>query len=71
MLCQSKEDMEANGLKVAETATIDSQVEAFECDNHCWGIGVQYHPEFISKPTKPHPLFSAFIGATINAKKGK
>jgi CTP synthase len=34
-----------------------------EIENHPWFVGVQFHPEFRSKPTKPHPLFAAFIKA--------
>jgi CTP synthase len=36
-------------------------------------LGCQFHPEFKSKPLKPHPLFAAFIGAALKAKhqKGK
>ncbi|MDR1786453.1 MAG: CTP synthase [Spirochaetaceae bacterium] len=52
------------GLIPAGTA-LDGQIEAFEWASHPWGIGVQYHPEFASRPSKPHPLFSAFIGAAL------
>ncbi|MFO7957240.1 MAG: CTP synthase [Candidatus Brocadiia bacterium] len=38
-------------------------VEVVEIENHPWFVGVQFHPEFKSKPTKPHPLFAAFIKA--------
>ena len=44
-------------------------VEALELKNHPWFIGVQYHPEFNSKPTHPHPLFVSFIKACIDRKK--
>lgn len=59
------EDMAANGLVISATAGEDGQAEAFEWQNHPFGIGVQFHPEFISRPTKPHPLFSAFIAAAL------
>ncbi|NQU63634.1 MAG: hypothetical protein HQ517_05040, partial [SAR324 cluster bacterium] len=36
---------------------------------HPWFIGVQYHPEFKSKPTKPHPLFYGFVEAAYKHKK--
>ena len=42
--------------------------EAVEYKNHPWFIGVQFHPEFKSRPLAPHPLFSSFIAA---AKKYK
>jgi CTP synthase len=40
-----------------------SLVEAVERTDHPWFVGVQYHPEFLSKPTAPHPLFVAFLAA--------
>lgn len=60
------QEMAENGLKTAATSVPDKQTEAFEWENHPWGIGVQFHPEFVSRPTKPHPLFEAFIGATLS-----
>ena len=41
----------------------ESLIEILEIPSHPWFIGVQFHPEFQSKPTKPHPLFVSFIGA--------
>jgi CTP synthase len=38
-------------------------VEIAEMDNHPWMLGCQFHPEFLSRPTRPHPLFNAFVGA--------
>ncbi|MBP5464375.1 MAG: CTP synthase [Treponema sp.] len=58
-------DMEEHGLTVSASSSEDSQAEAFEWADHPWGIGVQYHPEFVSRPTKPHPLFDSFIQAAI------
>jgi CTP synthase len=40
-------------------------VESTEWKDHPWSTGVQFHPEFTSKPTKPHPLFRAFVAACI------
>jgi CTP synthase len=45
-------------------------VEIVELKDHPWFLGVQFHPEFQSKPSAPHPLFAAFIGAAIKNKKG-
>ncbi len=39
-------------------------VEIIEIRDHPWFLGCQFHPEFKSKPIKPHPLFKAFIGAS-------
>jgi CTP synthase len=40
-------------------------VEIVELKNHPWFIAVQFHPEFLSRPLRPHPLFRDFIGASI------
>lgn len=44
-------------------------VEIVELPDHPWFIGVQFHPEFKSKPLSPHPLFSQFVKAALNRKK--
>lgn len=44
-------------------------VEIIELPDHPWFIGVQFHPEFKSKPLAPHPLFSQFLKAAWNRKK--
>ncbi len=62
-------DMASQGLKASAASSEDGQIEGFEWDNHVWGVGVQFHPEFTSRPTKPHPLFVSFIEAVINNKK--
>ncbi len=51
-------------------------VEIVELKGHPWFLGVQFHPEFQSKPDCPHPLFAAFIAAAVkhhqaHAKKGR
>ncbi|MCP5514716.1 MAG: CTP synthase [Spirochaetales bacterium] len=46
-----------------------SLVEAVEWKDHPWGIGVQFHPEFNSKPFSPHPLFVEFIRASKENEK--
>ncbi len=43
-------------------------VECVEIPSHPWYVGVQYHPEFLSSPLNPHPLFESFVKATINNK---
>ena len=41
-----------------------------ELENHPWFIGVQFHPEFKSRPFTPHPLFSSFVKAAgTNGRK--
>jgi CTP synthase len=43
-------------------------VEIVELRNHPWFVGVQFHPEFRSKPTRPHPLFRDFVGAALETR---
>jgi len=46
-------------------------VEMVELPDHPWYVGCQFHPEFKSKPTQPHPLFVSFINAACQHKKKK
>jgi CTP synthase len=59
-----KKSCEERGLMI--TGTYDELCEIVEVKDHPWMVGVQYHPEFKSKPIHPHPLFEAFIGAILN-----
>jgi CTP synthase len=43
-------------------------VEIAELPGHPWYLAVQFHPEFKSKPTRPHPLFAAFVAAAHEHK---
>jgi CTP synthase len=46
-------------------------VEVIELDDHPWFVASQFHPEFKSRPTRPHPLFRDFVGAAIGVRAGK
>ncbi len=47
-------------------------VEMAELADHPWFVGCQFHPELKSRPTRPHPLFEAFVGAALaNKQDGK
>ena len=54
-----------HGLVVSGTAPDGSLVEIIELQDHPWFVGTQFHPEYKSKPRKPHPLFAGFIGAAV------
>ena len=56
------------GMKVAGICPTGGQVEIMENVNHPWMIGVQFHPEFLSRPVRPHPLFKDFIAAAKKLK---
>ncbi len=60
-----RERLEKAGLIVAGDYLNGKIVEIVENKNHPWFVGVQFHPEFKSRPTKPHPLFRDFIGACV------
>ncbi len=46
-------------------------VEMVELKDHPWFVASQAHPEFKSRPTKPHPLFSGLIGAALDYRESK
>ncbi|MDR1970782.1 MAG: CTP synthase [Treponema sp.] len=58
-----REEMAGAGLKLAAFTPDGDLVECVEWPDHPWGVGVQFHPEFKSKPTKASPLFRDFIAA--------
>ncbi len=63
-----REELEQAGLVVSGTLPDDSLVEMVEIKNHPWFVACQFHPEFISRPYAPHPLFSGLIGAVKQTK---
>jgi CTP synthase len=64
-----KEMMEGKGFQIAGTLKGENLCEIAEIEGHPWMVGVQFHPEFKSKPTEPHPLFRDFIQAMIKHHK--
>ena len=64
-----KNQFEKKGLIFSGNSPDKSLPEIIELKNHPWFIGVQFHPEFKSRPLTPHPLFSSFIKAAKNHKK--
>ncbi|MGB5549450.1 MAG: CTP synthase [Thermoanaerobaculia bacterium] len=57
------------GLKVAGMSPDGKFVEMVELDDHPWFLGCQFHPEYKSKPTDPHPLFVSYIKAALDESK--
>jgi CTP synthase len=64
-----KEVLEKNGLKISGMSPDKQLVEIIEVTEHPWFFGCQFHPEFKSRPLKPHPVFKAFIDAALREKK--
>jgi len=60
-----REDLTAKGLVISGTSPDDSLVEVVELQEKRFFIGVQYHPEFKSRPNKPHPLFTGLVKAAL------
>ena len=57
------------GMVICGTSPNGSIVEMIELPNHPWFVACQFHPEFKSRPNRPHPLFMKFIEASINNKR--
>ena len=64
-----RDDLESKGLIISGTSPDDFLVEIVEVPNHPWAIGCQFHPEFKSRPNRPHPLFKSFLEAIYNYSK--
>ena len=60
-----RERMEAAGFIISGTSPDGKLVELIELRDHPWFLACQYHPEFKSKPTAPHPLFKGFLAACL------
>jgi CTP synthase len=63
-----KKQFEKKGLIFSAMSPDGALPEIIELENHPWFIGVQFHPEFKSRPFTPHPLFSSFVKAAAKRK---
>lgn len=63
---QFRDKLVEKGLVISAVTPDDKLVEMIEVKDHPWFIGAQFHPEFKSRPTKPHPLFRDFIKAALD-----
>lgn len=66
-----RERLEMAGLAVSGTSPDERLVEAVELSKRAFHVGVQFHPEFKSRPNRPHPLFLGFIEAALARAKGE
>jgi CTP synthase len=66
--CLYEPTLTEHGLRISGRSPDGKFVEIAELPEHPWYIAVQFHPEFKSKPTKPHPLFAAFVQAAHEHK---
>jgi CTP synthase len=61
-----REDLTKRGLKITGMSPDGQLVETIELQDHPWFVGVQFHPEFKSRPNRAPPLFREFIKAAKN-----
>jgi CTP synthase len=61
-----RDQMNGKGFVISGTSPDGTLAELIELRDHPYFVGCQYHPEFQSKPNKPHPLFKGFIQACLN-----
>ena len=62
--------MEAAGMIASGRNEERNLVEMIELKDHPWFVACQFHPEFKSRPNRPHPLFAGLVGAAIARKEG-
>ena len=62
-----RSELEKRGLLASGTSPDGNLVEIMEVSNHPFMIGSQFHPEFLSRPDRPHPLFYGFVSAVNEA----
>lgn len=62
---QYRDRMQAAGMTISGTSPDGYLTEIIELPDHPWFLAVQFHPEFRSKPMRPHPLFTGFIEAAL------
>lgn len=65
---QFRDEMVNKGIVLSGLSPDDRLVEIIEIKNHSWFVGVQFHPEFKSRPNRPHPLFKDFIRVALDTK---
>jgi CTP synthase len=65
-----REQLQQAGLVISGTSPNGELVEIIEIHDHPWFLGCQFHPEFKSRPLKPHPLFRDYIKACLDYKLG-
>jgi CTP synthase len=68
--CLYEKTLTERGLRISGRSPDGKFVEIAELPGHPWYVAVQFHPEFKSKPTRPHPLFAAFVEAAYHHKTG-
>ncbi len=68
--CLYEKTLTDHGLRISGRSPDGKFVEIAELPAHPWYLAVQFHPEFKSKPTRPHPLFAGFVEASYRHRMG-
>jgi len=63
--------LEKKGLTICGTSPKGNIIEMIEISDHPWYVACQFHPEFKSRPNRPHPLFQGFIKASVENQHNK
>jgi CTP synthase len=69
--CEFEQGLIRAGFKITGRTPDGVYVEIVEIPDHPWFVGCQFHPEFKSKPLAPHPLFAAFVRASLENRRGR
>ena len=64
-----EEKMENADLIISAMTPDEKYIQAVEIKDHPFYLGIQFQPEFRSRPTKPHPIFNNFVKAMLKKKK--
>jgi CTP synthase len=66
-----RDELTKAGLKLSGLSPDGRLVEMVELEGHPWFVGVQFHPELKSRPTKAHPLFKDLVKAALKYRKSR
>lgn len=63
----TEKKLEKNGFIISGVSPDGKLVEAIELKDHPFFVGTQFHPEYLSRPLSPHPIFASFVEAVLTA----
>ncbi len=66
-----RDNLRSHGMRYSGVSPDDRLVEIAELEDHPFMLGTQFHPEFLSRPNRPHPLFAAFIDAVCQRAEAR
>lgn len=66
-----RDELKTSGMMLSGISPDNRIVEMVELSSHPWFVGCQFHPEFKSRPNRPHPLFSGFVKAALEFRENR